>query len=343
MLRKHLALGAILALVAAAALAVAQTAPARTDAGSLSGAGSSFVLPLVSKWTTEYTKAKINYNPVGSGAGINAITNRQVDFGASDAPLTHDQFLSAKGVVQIPWALSATSIPYNLNGVPSGLKLTGNIIADMFLGKITRWNDKQIAKINKGVKLPNEKITPIYRSDASGTTFNFTEYLSSVSSEWKRRVGKGTQVNFGTGVGAARSSGVAGTLSRTEGGITYVDVAYSLKNRFTFARVQNRAGIYARAGLRSIAAAASLIKRVPTSNELSIVNPPKSSKYRLAYPICTFTYVIVPLKTSRAADLKSFIGWAVTRGQQFGTPLLFQPIPKVVQQAAQRTLARVHA
>jgi phosphate transport system substrate-binding protein len=319
-------------------------ASSKGQAGSLSGAGSTFVFPLVSQWSAAYESAngvKVNYNSVGSGAGIQAITNRQVDFGASDAPLTPDQFSACKGCVQIPWALSATSIPYNVSGAPWGLKITGGLLADIYLGKIKKWNDPKIKKLNPGVNLPFTDITPIYRSDSSGTTYNFTEYLSKVSREWRTRVGKGTQVSFPTGVGARGSSGVAGSLSHTDGGITYVDVAYSLRSKFKLFKVRNRAGSFALPGIRGIQAAAATIKRVPANNEMSIVDPPKTQKS--AYPICTFTYTIVALNSSNASDLKRFIGWALTKGQPYGPKLLFVPIPKVVRLKAQSTLRRVHS
>jgi phosphate transport system substrate-binding protein len=332
---------AALVVVLSAAAVFAQASPARQNGASLSGAGSTFVYPLISAWTQAYKGAKINYSPIGSGGGIAAITSRAVDFGASDAPLSGDQFAAAKGVVQIPWALSATSVPYNVKGVSYGLKLSGHVLADIFLGKIKKWNDKQIAKLNVGVKLPGTKITPVYRSDASGTTFNFTDYLSRVSSDWKSKVGRGTQVRFPTGEGGKGSSGVSGVLSRTDGAITYVDVAYSLKNHFTIAKIQNRAGRFQLPGLRGIKAAEATITKVPSNGFLSVVNPPKSQK--LAYPICTFTYAIVPLKTKKAKDLQSFLSWAVTKGQGYGTKLLFQPLPKVVVAYNQKTIKRLHS
>jgi phosphate transport system substrate-binding protein len=335
----------LLACVVAVAVTAACAAGAATakPTASLSGAGSSFVYPLVSLWIGSYKATSINYNPVGSGAGIAAISNRQVDFGASDAPLTSQQFAACHGCVQIPWALSATSVPYKVSGAPYGLKITGPVLADIYLGKITHWNDPKLQKLNKGVKLPSTKITPIYRSDGSGTTYNFTEYLSKVSPEFRRKVGKGTQVAFPTGVGAAKSSGVASALSRTDGGITYVDVAYSLKSHFKFFKVQNKAKKFQLPGLRGIAAAAETVKKIPANNELSIVNPAKSQP--AAYPICTFSYVVVPLKTAKAAELKSFISWALGTGQRVSgaQKYLFVPVPKAVQAKAKATLKRLHS
>jgi phosphate transport system substrate-binding protein len=329
-----------LAALAAATAALAGGASSKDDA--LSGAGATFPFPLISQWQKDYeskTGVKINYNPIGSGGGIAAITARTVDFGASDAPLTPDQFAACKGCVQIPWVLSATSIVYNVNGVPNNLKLTGPIIANIYLGKITTWNAPAIAKINPGVNLPSTKITPVFRSDGSGTTYNFTDYLSSVSPEWKSKVGNSTQVNFPAGVGGRGSSGLAGVVKNTEGGIGYVDIAYALANHIQFARVLNRSGKYVTPGLRGIAAAGTQVTKVPPSNEMHIVNPAAGKP--LAYPICTFSYVILPTSSPKAAALRKFVFYALTQGQKMGPRLLFVPIPNVVLFAAERTLKKV--
>jgi phosphate transport system substrate-binding protein len=330
------------AALAVAALAFgASFAAAGSTGGSLKGAGSTFVFPLVSQWQANYKNAQITYGSVGSGAGIAAITARTVDFGASDAPLTKDQYSSCKGCEQIPWALSSTSIPYHVPGVSYGLKLTGKILAGIYLGHISKWNNSAIKKINPGVKLPGLKITPVYRSDGSGTSYNFTDYLSKVSKEWKNKVGVGTQPSFPTGIGGRGSAGLAAVVSRTDGAIGYVDEAYSLKNGFKVAKVQNRAGKFQLPGLKGIKAAAATIHRVPSNGALSIVNPPKSQK--LAYPICTFTYVIVPLKSNKASTLKQFISWAITGGQQYAKPLQFLPLPKIVQTADRAFIRKIHS
>ena len=333
-----------ISLVAAAVALLATwtgLAGASSQKTSLTGAGSTFVAPLVSQWISHYSAASINYSGVGSGAGIAAVSGRQVDFGASDAPMTPDQFAACHGCAQIPWAFSATSIPYNVSGVGYGLKLTGPILANIYLGHIKKWNDKRIRAINKGVKLPDENIVPIYRSDASGTSFNFTDYLSRVSKEWKRRIGKGTQPAFPTGVGARGSSGVAAKLGSTAGGITYVDIAYAYRNSYKIARIQNRAGRFVLPTIKSLRAAAATVKKVTRKdNAISVVDPPKSEPK--AYPISTFTWVILPLQTSKAPDVKRFVDWAVTKGQSFGPKLLFLPLPRAVKQAARKTLARVH-
>jgi phosphate transport system substrate-binding protein len=337
---------AIAALVTASAVSTgAVAAPARTQ-GTLVGAGATFPFPLISKWIPEVGKAydvNITYSPVGSGAGIAAITARTVDFGASDAPLSASQLDACKGCVVIPWALSATSIPYNLPGVDFRVKLDGPTLAQIYLGEITNWNDAKLKALNPGKSMPDLRITPVFRSDGSGTTYNFTEYLSSVSNTWKDKVGFNTSVSFPTGVGARGSSGVAGVVKNTAGALTYVDVAYSITNTFQFALMKNRAGKFATPGLRGIQAAVSkLPARVTQLSQLKIVDPPKSAG-NLAYPIVTFTYVIVPTSSPKAADLRKFVYWAVTRGQKFGPPLLFQPLPKPVQAFAYREIKKIQS
>jgi phosphate ABC transporter phosphate-binding protein len=348
--RKLIIALAVLAATAVAAFAAtsgAKASSSKASAGDLTGAGSTFVSKLVQTWIPKVQTSlgiKVTYGPIGSGGGINAITNRTVDFGASDAPLTPDQFTACKGCVQIPWALSATSIPYHVPGLKKQLKLTGPILADIFLGKITKWNDPRLRKINKGNNLPNEQITVIHRSDSSGTTYNLSDYLSKVSPEWRSKVGRGTAVNWPTptGVGARGSSGVSAALAGTNGGISYVDVAFSLSNHFSYATIQNKAGKWAQPTLPGIKQAGATITRVaPGNSGISIVNPSKSEKF--AYPICTFTYVIVPKQTSKAADLKKFITWALTKGQTDGPPLLFSPLPKPVLKASLKTIALVHS
>jgi len=342
------ALAATLAVAALVAIALvagrAAAAPAATKDTAIVGTGSSFVFPLVSKWIPEVAKAygfNVTYSPTGSGAGIAGVTARTVDFGASDAPLSADQLTACKGCVVIPWALSATSIPYNVPGLGGRLRLDGPTLANIYLGKITSWNAPAIKKLNPSLNLPNLKITPVYRSDSSGTTYNFTEYLSTVSGEFKSKVGNSTAVNFPTGVGARGSSGVAGVVSKTEGALTYVDVAYSLANHFTFAGIKNKAGAFALPGLRGIKQAVSqLPKKVTSLSQLKIVDPPKSAG-KQAYPIVTFTYVIVPRNSSKAGSVRKLVYWAVTQGQKFGPPLLFEPLPVTVQAFAYREIKKI--
>jgi phosphate transport system substrate-binding protein len=342
-MRRRFTIGSVLlAALAATALLASGVAAARTAANDLRGAGATFPAPLIAEWVKDWSSksgVQITYSPIGSGGGIASITARTVDFGASDAPLSEDQFRACNGCVQIPWALSATSIPYNIPGVRNNLRITGPLLAQIYLGQITNWNDQQLRALNPGVALPDLKITPVYRSDSSGTSFNFTEYLTKVSPEWSSRVGRGTQVNFPAGIGARGSSGVAGVVTRTPGALTYVDVAYSLANKLYFFSVRNRAGKFASPGLRGIQAAADAVKTVPANNELSIVDPPAANK--LAYPISTYTYALLPLRSAKAAELKQFVTYAISAGQKFGPKLLFAPLPKQVRLAALRTLKQI--
>jgi phosphate transport system substrate-binding protein len=342
-MRSLVAAFAMLVVAALALTAWTGLAGASSKKTSITGAGSTFVAPLVTQWIQHYGTADVSYSGVGSTAGIAQISARTVDFGASDAPMTSDQASACHGCVQIPWAFSATSVPYNISGVGYGLKLTGPILADIYLGHIKKWNDKRIKAINKGVNLPSEDIVPIFRSDGSGTSFNFTDYLSKVSPEWKRKIGKGTQPAFPTGVGARGSAGVAAKLGSTPGGITYVDIAYAYKNHYRIAKLKNAAGKFVLPTVKSLKAVSQRVKKVPKNNAISVVNPPKSVP--TGYPLCTFTWVIVPVQTSKAADLKGFIDWAVTKGQKYGLQpgLLFLPLPQVVVKAARKTTARLHS
>jgi len=339
-------LGAVLALAGVAALALTvwtSLAGASSKKASIQGAGSTFVAPLVAQFTAHYNPATINYSAIGSGKGIQAITARTVDFGASDAPLTPDQATACKSCVQIPWAYSATSIPYNVSGVGYGLKLTPQILAGIYLGNIKKWNAPQITAVNKGVNLPNEDIVPVHRSDGSGTSFNFTDYLSHVSKTWKSQIGKGTSPAWpsGVGVGANGSSGMAAKLSSTPGSIGYVDIAYSYKFHLKIAKIKNRAGKFILPNVKSVSAVSKRVTKVPKNNAISVVDP--SKKVKAGYPICTFTWVIVPLSSPKASDMKPFFKWAITKGNSLGHPLLFLPLPKVVVKADQKTIARIHS
>jgi phosphate transport system substrate-binding protein len=345
-MRKWGFLAVAVAVVAALeAVAVSQTsaAPRRAAGTTITGAGSTFVAPLVAQWIQPLGAAygyELQYSPVGSGAGIASITDRTVDFGASDAPLSPDQFAACKGCVQIPWALSATAVGYNLPGVKSNLHMTGPLLAQIFMGRVTTWNAPAIKKLNPKVSLPGMKIAIAHRSDNSGTTYNFTDYLSSVSGAWKSKYGRGVAVNWPVGAAGKGSSGVAAIVAQTPGAIGYFDVAYALKNHLKFFAMKNRSGVFTNPGLRNIRSAAASDVKPAKDNSLSIVNPPK--KFRNAYPISTFTYVIVPLQSSKAADLKKFLFWAVTKGQTFGPKLLFQPIPTSVLVVAEKTIKRLH-
>ncbi len=336
----------ILAAMAVASSAVVAAAGAKSTDTTITGAGSTFVAPLVSAWTPALGHAfgyTVQYSPVGSGAGIQAITNKQVDFGASDAPLNAAQQSACPDCVQIPWALSAVSVFYNVPGAPVHVRLDGSTIARIFLGQITNWNDRAIAKLNPGASFPNLKITPVFRSDGSGTSYAFTDYLSAVNGTWKSKIGTSTQPSFPAGVGAKGSSGVAGAVSQTQGAIGYADVAYAIKNHLHFAAVKNAAGKFLYPSLRRIQAAALAFRKVPANNELHIVNPPRPAKP--AYPISPYTSVIVGKKTPHAAELRKLIFWALTQGQQpqFAAKLTFAPLStvKAVVVASEKTLKKI--
>jgi len=328
-----------LILMLAVLVAVAALGPASSAmADSLVGAGSTLLAPLEAQWANDYhhrTGVSVTYGAVGSGAGIAQISARTVDFGASDAPMTPDQASGCNGCVQIPWALTATGVAFHLDGVRS-LKLSGPIVAKIYLGQITKWNDKRIRKLNRGVHLPGTKITPVFRSDGSGDTYAFTDYLSGVSSSWKHRIGRATAVSFPAGVGGRGNDGVTAIVASTNGSIGYISASYIIAHALKVAALQNAAGKFVYPNLSNISAAASVVKRVPSNNEMHIVNSPKSIPN--AYPLSTFTYVIVPKSSSKASALGRFILYAMNAGQRFGAALDFAPIPRVVYQAGIRTV-----
>ena len=338
-----------LAVIGVAALAGfagrAQSASAKPTAGSLVGTGATFPFPLISKWIPAVDNAlgiNITYSATGSGAGIAQITARTVDFGASDAPLSPDQLNACNGCVVIPWALAGMSIPYNIPGLNGRLRLNGPVLANIFLGNITNWNASAIKALNPKLSLPDLKITPVYRSDGSGSTYAFTDYLSAISPQWKSKVGRNTSVNFPTGTGARGSSGVAGVVKSTEGALTYVDAAYSVQNKYQFALIQNRAGGFSTPGIRGVSAAlCDVPAKVTALEQLKIVDPPKKCGKK-AYAISTFTYMIIPTKSGdKAQTLRQFVYWAVTAGQKYGPPLLFVPLPKAVNGFIYRELKKV--
>ena len=326
-------LGFAVAVLAACGLSGAVASAAQAD---LVGAGSSLITPLMASWAQNYNGTGVTYGSVGSGAGISQITARTVDFGASDAPLTADQAAACNGCVQIPWALTATAISYNLPGI-SKLKLTPQLIADIYMGKITMWDDARLKKINKGVNLPTQKITPVYRSDGSGDTYAFTDMLSKASPAWKSALGFSTQVGFSVGAGARGNDGVTGLVASTPGGITYVAASYAIAKKLQVAALGNAAGRYEYPNLNNIEAAAKSLTSIPSNNEIHIVYP--SAKYKTAYPLSTFTYVIVPTASPKASELKGFIKWVLTDGQKWGPALDFvYPMPSAVLAAANKTV-----
>jgi phosphate transport system substrate-binding protein len=331
-------LGLTLTVAALASAGAASNAMAANTNGSLTGAGSTLVAPLMSNWANDFEarhSISVTYGAVGSGAGIAQISARTVDFGASDAPLTPAQAAQCKSCVQIPWALTATGIAFHLNGVKK-LNLTGPIIAKIYLGQITNWNDRSIAKINPGVKLPNLGITPVYRSDGSGDTYAFTDWLSRVSAPFKSKIGNATSVSFPKGVGGKGNDGVTAVVGSTNGSIAYISAAYIIAHSLSVAALQNNAGKFVYPNLKNIQAAAKVVKRVPANNELHIVNPPKSLP--LAYPLSTFTYAIVPKDSPKASAIRIFVLYAMGTGQKFGPALDFAPIPGLVYRAGQKTV-----
>ena len=345
MTKRLLSVGLALALSIAVAACGSSSSGSDSSGGSgspLVGAGSTLVAPLMSKWQSDYaskTEETVTYGAIGSGGGIDQITSRTVDFGASDAPLTEEQFEEANGVEQIPWALSGTVPAYNVEGAPEGLKLSGEVLADIYLGKITSWDDPAIAQLNPGASLPSTKVTPVYRSDGSGDTFAFTNYLSTISPEFKSKVGTSTQVKFPTGVGAEKNDGVSAAISQTDGAIGYVGLAYALQNELSMPMIENSAGEFPEPGVKSVEAAADAVSKIGPNNEISLADLPASAKG--AYPISTYTYVIVPLESSKAEQLRKFITYAIGPGQEYGPDLDFAPLPKQVVAADEKAIAKI--
>jgi phosphate transport system substrate-binding protein len=312
------------------------------ESGILVGAGSTLVAPLLSQWSNDYAKktgVTITYGAIGSGGGIAQITARTVDFGASDAPFSPDQAGACKGCLQVPWALAATLVSYHLAGAPAQLKLSGPVLAGIYLGKIARWNDPQIAALNPGAKLPATKITPVFRSDSSGDTYAFSDFLSKVSPTWKAQKGVSTQVSFPTGVGGKGNDGVAAVVGRTDGALGYLAISYVFANKLDYALIRNAAGQYPVPGPTSITAAAQAVTSIPPDNAISLTNPPASAA--AAYPISTFTYALVPKDASKAKTLRDFLTYAIGPGQKFGAKLQFAPLPARVVEAGRATIANV--
>ena len=318
---------------------MATVATASASAAGLTGAGSTLVAPLMANWISGFEIKEgipVKYAAVGSGTGISQITARTVDFGASDAPLTPEQAAACNGCVQIPWALSATGIGFNVPGVKK-LNLSGKLLAGIYFGKITNWNDAKIKALNPKAKLPNLGITPIFRSDGSGDTYTFTNYLSKISPAWKNEVGYATSVGFKAGVGAKGNAGITSTVVKTPGAIGYISASYLIAAGLGAAAVENKAGNFEVPNLENIEEAASTIKSVPASNDINITNPP--AKAPNAYPISTFTYAIVPHNAPQKGFLQQFINYAITKGQAYGAALDFAPLPKVVLTAAKKAVS----
>src|SRR5215210_8492128 len=324
----------------------AGTPAATTSPGQINGAGATFPYPLYSKWFSEYNKlhpdVRINYQPLGSGGGIRQITNRTVFFGATDGPMTQEQLLAAPGkILHFPTVIGAVVPIYNIPGLSAELKFTGSLLADIFLGKVTKWNDQSIAKLNEGVTLPNTDITVVHRSDGSGTTYIWVDFLSKTSPEWKKRVGIAGSVNWPTGVGAKGNEGVVGMVKQTPGSIGYTEPAYATQNQVIFGSVQNAAGKFIKASAQSVtAAAAAAVKQMPADFRVSITNPAGET----AYPIASFTWMLLyenAQDKGQARLMVDFMKWALTDGQAFAESLGYAPIPKAVVDLEMAALAKV--
>jgi phosphate transport system substrate-binding protein len=319
---------------------------------TINGAGATFPFPLIDTWRVEYQTAKpevnVNYQSIGSGGGVKQFIEKTVDFGATDAPLTAEEIQQAPGAVHIPETIGSVVPAYNLP--IEGLKLTGPIIADIFLGKITKWNDPQIQSINSGLSLPAEDIVVVHRSDGSGTTFVWTDYLSNVSSSWNQQIGKGKSVQWPIGVGAPGNEGVANSINTTPNAIGYVELTYALTTGMKHASVQNQAGNFIQGSLDSTrAAVAAAAPSLPAGDQsqswtnVTMVNAPGAD----SYPIASFSYLLLykELTTNpglnnqnKAQNLVDFINWAITDGQQFASELGYVPLPEQVVQLNQETL-----
>ncbi|HET8980108.1 MAG TPA: phosphate ABC transporter substrate-binding protein PstS [Solirubrobacteraceae bacterium] len=340
MVSKRLASLACAALSAGALFGLISTASA--SAAALSGAGSTLVAPIEAEWAAAWAQSTGNpqptYQAVGSGTGLKDIGNGLVDFGGSDAPLSAST-TPCTGCYQIPWALTATGVSWNVPGVHS-LHLTGPVLADIYLGTISRWNDPRITRLNRGEHFPNLEITPIHRADGSGDSYAFTDYLSSVSRPFRTRVGRATLPPFPKGPGAQGNGGMVTVLQQTQGGIAYIAVSYLIAHRMAAAAIENQAGHYEVPNLRNIANAAAAGHEA-ANGEIHIVNAPRRAK--IAYPISTFTYCILrptdPL--GNGGLLKQFVKYALGPGQAFGPRLDFVPLPKNIKQADLRQANRI--
>ena len=313
----------------------------------ITGAGATFPFPIYSKWFSEYNKlnpnVEINYQSLGSGAGIRQLQNGTVFFGATDGPMTNDQLAAAPGrVLHLPTVLGAVVPIYNVPGVSAELKFTGPLLADIFLGKITRWNDAAIAKVNAGVTLPNTEITTVHRSDGSGTTYIWVDYLAKVSAEWKQKVGVNTAVNWPNGLGGARSDGVTALVKQTPGAIGYVELIYAEQNKIAYGSVQNSSGQFVKASLESTtAAAAEAAAKMPADFRVSITNAPGQT----AYPIASFTWLLLqenPSDKAKSKTMVEFVKWAIGPvGQKFAADLGYAPLPAQVVKLELEALSKV--
>ena len=323
-------------------LAVANSGWAQT----LNGAGATFPYPIYSKWFNEYHKlhgdVQINYQSIGSGGGIRQLTAGTVDFGASDGPMNDQQLAEAKfKIFHIPTVLGAVVPAYNVPGVSQELKFSPDVIANICLLKVTNWNDKAIAADNPGVKLPDKQIIVVHRSDGSGTNYIFTDYLSKISGEWKDRVGKGTSVKWPGGLGAKGNEGVAGMIRQMDGAFGYVELIYAIQNKIPFGIVKNSSGSWVKGSLDSTTAAAGSVKNMPDDFRVSITNPPGKE----AYPIASFTWLLVPAQFKDAAKGKvvvDFLHWMLDQGESMVAQLDYAPLPDNVREKVRARIKEIH-
>jgi phosphate transport system substrate-binding protein len=330
-------------LVAAAALVVCASANIAGAQQKLNGAGATFPNPIYSKWFSEYSSShgiQINYQPIGSGAGIRQVTAGTVDFGASDGPMTDAQLAASKVKIQhIPTVLGAVVPVYNLPGVGGDLKFPPDVLADIYLGKINNWSDARIAKDNPSAKLPNTEIFVVHRSDGSGTTYIFTDYLSKVSADWKGGPGTGTSPSWPRGIGAKGNEGVAGMVRQTPGAIGYVELIYALQNKIDTGLVKNSAGVFSKASIDSVTAAASNAKQMPADYRVSITNAPGKD----SYPISSFTWLLIPNPAPDSAKgkiIKDFLTWMLDHESEV-TALNYAPLPASVVTKVKATIGQL--
>jgi len=313
---------------------------------TLNGAGATFPYPMYSKWFNEYhnmhSDVQINYQSIGSGGGIRQLQAGTVDFGASDGPMSDDQLRDTKfKVLHIPTVLGAVVPAYNVPGVTGEIKFTPEALAGIYLGTITNWNDKAIAKANPGVNLPNQEIIVVHRSDGSGTTYIFTDYLSKVSSEWMSGPGKGTSIKWPKGIGGKGNEGVAGSIRELPGSIGYVELIYAVQNKISYGSVRNASGTFLKASLEGVTAAAASVKTMPADFRVSITNAPGKD----SYPISSFTWLLIPVQSKDAAKgkiISDFLKWMVTDGQKMAEALTYAPLPESVAKKVQEAIKQVH-
>ena len=324
-----------LIVVLAVVVALASTLALAEGQVLLNAAGATFPYPIYSKWFDVYHQAhsnvQINYQSIGSGGGIRQLLDKTVDFGASDGPMNDDQLKQASvPILHFPTVLGAAVPSYNVAGVQGDLNFTPEALSGIFLGKVTKWNDQAIAGANPGVKLPGDDIVVVHRSDGSGTSYIWTDYLSKVSPDWQTKVGKGTSVNWPAGLGGKGNEGVSALIQQTPGSLGYVELIYAVQNKIPYGKVKNSSGAFVKADLASVsAAAAAAAKFIPDDFRVSITNP----EGKAAYPIASFTWLLIPSKFSDSAKrdvVKDFLKWALTDGQQYCEALAYAKLPKEV-------------